>query len=75
MSIQYRTARLLVKNIGVSRKFYEALLGQKVEYDFGEDIVFKGGFTIHDANHFSHIVFQRLNPYVQDKLGKENFEL
>jgi len=75
MDIRFQTVLLLVKDIAVSRVFYEHTLNQKVEYDFGEDVVFKGGFAIHDANHLSHLLFNRPNPFIDDKLGKENFEL
>jgi len=75
MDIRFQTALLLVKDIAVSRRFYEQALRQNVEYDFGQDVVFQGGFAIHDANHLSRLLFNRPNPLINDKLGKENFEL
>lgn len=43
---------IVVENIAVSRRFYEDCLGQKVRYDFGEDVQFEGGFSIHLKVHF-----------------------
>ncbi len=75
MNIRFQGSLLFVKDVSVSRSFYENILQQKVEYDFGEDISFQSGFTIHDANHMSQLLFNRPNPYIDNKLGKENFEL
>ena len=75
MNIRFKTALLFVKDVAVSRRFYEEVLGQKVEYDFGEDVVFCGGFAIHDAVHISKLLFKRDNPNISGKQGKENFEL
>jgi catechol 2,3-dioxygenase-like lactoylglutathione lyase family enzyme len=75
MNIRFKTALLFVKDVAVSRRFYEEVLGQKVEYDFGEDVVFCGGFAIHDAVHISKLLFKRDNPNISGRQGKENFEL
>jgi uncharacterized glyoxalase superfamily protein PhnB len=74
MNIQYKSVLLFVEDISTSRHFYENVLRQKVQYDFGEDVVFEGGFTIHDSNHFSRLLFNRPNPHVK-ALGQENLEL
>ena len=75
MDIKYRTVLLFVKDVAISRNFYEKYLHQKVEYDFGENVSFHGGFAIHDADHISRLLFDRPNPYPDGKTGKENFEL
>ena len=75
MNIRFETALLFVKDVAVSRRFYEEVLGQKVEYDFGEDVVFCGGFAIHDASHLSKLLFNRENPNISNKQGRENCEL
>lgn len=43
---------ILVEDIGRSRAFYEHLLGQKVKFDFGEDVQFEGNFSIHLKSHY-----------------------
>lgn len=50
--LKYVCPLLVVADIAVSRRFYEQLLGQKVRFDFGEDVQFEGDFSIHDQAHF-----------------------
>jgi catechol 2,3-dioxygenase-like lactoylglutathione lyase family enzyme len=47
---------LVVNNIEVSKKFYENILDQKVQYNFGENVSFEGGFAIHLKSHFSNLI-------------------
>lgn len=47
---------IVVNNMEVSRNFYEKVLGQKVQYDFGENVSFEGGFAIHLKSHFSDLI-------------------
>lgn len=75
MNVEYQAALIFVKNVAASRDFYVKVLQQKIEYDFGEDVLFHGGFAIHDANHISGLLFGRKNPNNRSRLGKENFEL
>jgi len=47
---------LAVNDIEISKKFYENVLDQKVQYDFGENVSFEGGFAIHLKSHFSNLI-------------------
>jgi len=47
---------LAVQDMQRSRRFYESILGQKVKYDFGEDVTFHGDFTIHLADHYRKLI-------------------
>ncbi len=47
---------IVVENVPASRRFYEDYLGQKVLNDFGEDVQFEGGFTIHQRAHFQTLL-------------------
>lgn len=47
---------IVVRDIGVSRAFYEGVLGQKVGYDLGENVSFEGGFAIHLRSHFAGLI-------------------
>ena len=38
---------IVVEDIERSRAFYEQLLGQRVMFDFGQDVQFEGDFSIH----------------------------
>ena len=74
MSITFQSSVIFVKDIAASRRFYEDLLGQKVLFDFGENVSFEKGLAIHDANHISQLLFERPAQNI-DQLGRENFEL
>ncbi|HBV98202.1 MAG: glyoxalase [Peptococcaceae bacterium BICA1-7] len=47
---------IVVDDIGISRRFYENVLDQKVKYDFGENVSFEGGFSIHLKSHFLELL-------------------
>jgi catechol 2,3-dioxygenase-like lactoylglutathione lyase family enzyme len=63
---------IVVRDIGVSRAFYEEVLGQNVVYDLGENVIFEGGFAIHLRSHFSDLIGVAENDIVQ---GSNNAEL
>jgi catechol 2,3-dioxygenase-like lactoylglutathione lyase family enzyme len=56
---------IVVNNMEVSRNFYEKVLNQKVQYDFGENVSFEGGFAIHLKSHFSNLISINKNDIVQ----------
>lgn len=47
---------VVVQDMAVAREFYHNVLGQEVKYDFGENIEFQGGFSIHLADHFQGLL-------------------
>ena len=49
--IRFLSSVLFVSDITASRRFYEELLGQKVEGDFGLNVGFAGGFAIWQSAH------------------------
>jgi len=54
--VRYQAALIVVDDVARSRSFYEGLLGQAVESDFGENVAFKGGFSIHKKEHYSALL-------------------
>jgi catechol 2,3-dioxygenase-like lactoylglutathione lyase family enzyme len=54
--LKYIGPILVVDEIAPSRHFYEDLLGQKVQYDFGVNVSFEGGFAIHLKSHFQPLL-------------------
>lgn len=56
---------IVVNNMEISRNFYEKVLDQKVQYDFGENISFESGFAIHLKLHFSDLISINKNDIVQ----------
>ncbi len=61
---------ITVSDIKRSREFYENLLGQKVKYDFGENVTYEGDFAIHLKSHFRELIDNK-----EVKSGGNDFEL
>jgi catechol 2,3-dioxygenase-like lactoylglutathione lyase family enzyme len=58
MNIKFESAVIMVKDVGVSRQFYEGVLGQEVFMDFGPNVSFAGGlFSIWRVDHAHEIMF------------------
>ncbi len=74
MNAQYRSAVLFVKDMAASRHFYEDLLGQKVDMDFGVNIGYVGGLSLWDVQAVFEVVFHRV-PESNAPLGCKNLEL
>lgn len=47
---------IAVEDVARSRRFYEELLGQRVKHDFGRDVAYEGGFSIHLKSHFQELL-------------------
>jgi len=62
---------IVVNNMEISRNFYEKVLDQKVQYDFGENVSFEGGFAIHLKSHFSDLININKNDVVQKSNNSE----
>ncbi len=67
MKIKYVCPLIAVKDINKSRYFYENVLKQEVEIDHGENVAFKGGFAIHDIEHFQNLTGKSINKKVDSK--------
>ena len=61
---------VVVTDIKKAKQFYTELLGQEIKFDFGENVVFKGDFAIHDEKHFKQLIESR-----QVVKKSNNFEL
>lgn len=47
---------LVVEDVNKSRSLYEGILGQVVLTDFGENVSFEGGFSIHEKVHYESLI-------------------
>ncbi len=73
MNIKNSSIALFVKDIENSKTFYHGLLGLEIEFDFGKNIIFKGGIAIWEINP-THIISSTLGENSLN--GKSNrFEL
>lgn len=55
MKLSNSSIALFVKDIEVSKAFYQRSLGLEIEFDFGKNIIFKGGIAIWEIN-TTHII-------------------
>ncbi len=67
--MKYICPLIVVKDISRSRIFYEEILGQKVKFDFGQNITFYGDFSLHLASHYKALTGKDI------RSGSNNFEL
>jgi catechol 2,3-dioxygenase-like lactoylglutathione lyase family enzyme len=74
MTIQFQSSVLFVRDIQASRRFYEELLGQEVEMDFGANVGYKGGFAIWQVDSAFEMIFERPAD-AEARLGRDNLEL
>jgi catechol 2,3-dioxygenase-like lactoylglutathione lyase family enzyme len=51
MTMRYRAVVILVRDLSRSRAFYEGVLEQVVEEDYGQNVVFRGGLSIWEREH------------------------
>ena len=74
MDITYRSCVIFVQDIAVSRRFYEELLGQAVEMDFGPSVDLQDGFNLWQIDHAFQTVYARA-PDTAERLRQGNHEL
>jgi len=67
--MKFMSSLITVSDIKRSRDFYENVLGQKVQADYGENVSF-GGFSIHLRPHFKMLIDNK-----EIVGGGNNFEL
>lgn len=88
--MKYICALFVVDDMEKSKDFYVRILGQKIKYDFGENVTFEGDFALHEKEHFrgllgnlminkgsncSELYFEHDNlKELEDKLKRENVE-
>jgi len=56
MAMKFRCPLIVVQDIQISQNFYEQVLEQKVKFDFGENIVFEGDFSIQQKKCFASML-------------------
>ncbi len=71
--IKFICPLIVVKDTKKAKDFYEGLLGQKVKYDFGENIQFHGDFSIHLEEHYQGLIDEGVEHKINYRTN--NFEL
>lgn len=75
MDAKFLSAVIFVRDIQVSRAFYENLLGQKVAMDHGVNVGYEAGFALWQKVHAHEIIFGGKAERETGPLGRRNFEL
>ena len=68
--MRYTATLVVVDDIAQSRKLYEELLGLSVVADYGENITFEGGLSLHKRGHFEMLLNGR-----KTAKGSNSFEI
>jgi predicted enzyme related to lactoylglutathione lyase len=70
MNVFYNTI-VFVKDIKVSKAFYQSVIGLKIEKEFETIVFFENHFVIHERNSIIRTVFDR-KPLLRNKQGRKN---
>ncbi len=54
--LKFVSPLIVVEDMVRSRQFYEQLLEQQVKFDFGVDVAFESGLTLHLKSHFQSLL-------------------
>jgi catechol 2,3-dioxygenase-like lactoylglutathione lyase family enzyme len=74
MTITFQAPAILCRDLAISRRFYEELLGQQVERDEGPSIPFKGGFALWQVDHAFQTIYEHASGNTQHP-GRPTYEL
>jgi catechol 2,3-dioxygenase-like lactoylglutathione lyase family enzyme len=74
MQLSTPSTAIFVKDIGAARDFYEKILQQQVELDFGKNIIFKGNLAIWEIQDY-HIIPKALGIEKTSDSTVNRFEL
>lgn len=58
--LKFISPLIVVSDIDKSKNFYVEILKQDIEFDFGENISFKGGFSIHLKSHYQNLIGNKI---------------
>ncbi len=51
--MEFCAALIVVDDMEISKAFYQTLLGQKIKFDFGENVLFESGISLQLKSHFA----------------------
>jgi len=68
----FHSAVLLVEDVERSKRFYSVVLGQRIVFDFGRNVVFEGGLAIWDRDYALDLIFKEKR---KGQVGASNAEI
>lgn len=69
----FHSAVLLVADIELSKRFYSEVLGQRIVFDFGRNVVFEGGLAIWDREYALDLIFREQREVFQVGTNRAEF--
>lgn len=54
--MRYRGTLICVADMARARRFYEEIMGQEVQFDFGVNVGYRSGLSLHDRSHFTGLI-------------------
>jgi len=69
----FHSAVLLVEDVKKSKRFYSVVVGQKIVFDFGRNVVFEGGLAIWDRDYALDLIFGKKRNAIQVKTDSAEF--
>lgn len=57
MAVTFKNPVIMVRDMALSRRFYEGPLQQVILNDFGENVIYKSGLSLWEAKRASEIIF------------------
>lgn len=71
--LRFHSTAAFVADITVAKDFYTGILGQEVEFDFGKNVILKGGITLWEINP-AHIIPENLGVDAVSRTDCNRFE-
>lgn len=75
MSVKFAHTVVFVKDIQVSKGFYNEIIGIPIIQDYGIFIHFEGDFTLHQAKELHHTIFGENQSESEELQGKRNIDI
>ncbi len=69
----FHSAVLLVADVEKSKRFYSVVLGQRIVFDFGRNVVFEGGLAIWDRDYALDLIFREQRDAFQVRTDSAEF--
>jgi catechol 2,3-dioxygenase-like lactoylglutathione lyase family enzyme len=74
MTTTFQSTVVFVQDMAASRRFYEELLGQEVEMDFGPSVTLRCGLALWQVDHAFQVIYGR-TPDDPQRLKGQSYEL
>jgi len=74
MRIEHKHTIVFVEDMTTARAFYEGVLEQQVQFDWGTIVLYEGDLAIHDGKDLLRKVFKR-DDFTKERQGRRNLEV